>query len=629
MPDEAVKADAKQQEVAGPLLDSPGHATSSFGSAGIRSSEQAILDLQRTAGNQATTRLLLGGVQRAPKTAADVWGGAAREDEDRTTAGAVGLLGPSAKLPQSRPSGQAVDAPKAAPTPGHAPGPARSGQTPKPAAPVSVRPAAPFVSFTEQWQLDREAKERAEHGETDVGATRVSEKPPELMSAPDIDDEIHRLERIAGKRVTDNESGNERQQRLTQLKARRTDLMRAGQWNPAKSKTDRGKDDEAVRQRDWKRAINAIPVDSIEGARMAIRIVEGIRPDGNAPGWALITASGMVMSIREDEVETLRAGTADAVDQMVNAAFAPAIEALRQFEGRQATNARHSVVHAIAKPVGKDLSSKEVEHDYEVLSTLRNAARAAARSHQFSSAVDHVETLADAVQRFGQRIERWENRLITGARIWAIGLMVLKDLLVLYGSGGLGVMLKGASAVRTASTVLGTTAYGGTVAAGASAAHQYAMDKDVSFGTTAKAFGVGAGESFGMFGPAASSKMKDTFGVTKATTELGKYGGGAAVDLTVAAGIGAPAGLMKGDSGKDIGIGIAGSTFGGALGQASKDIAGGNRVVERSLAGVAGGTQGAGQALAAGKSGEEVIAAGLSGGIGGSVSPDLEDHHAR
>jgi hypothetical protein len=357
---------------------------------------------------------------------------------------------------------------------------------------------------------------------------------------------------------------------------------------------------------------------------MIFGIIDGIRPDPVNPGWALMTASEMVMPIREDELDQLHAGTTSIIDRMVSEVFAAAIEAMQQYEGRLATNARHPIVHALARPARVDLPRKAVDADYARLSSVRDEARNRARMQLFVAALDRLQTLTEGVERFGERIEGWENSLIGGARIWAIGLTILKDLLIAAASGGVSTMLKGASFLGAVGTFAGAAVVGGGAAAGASAIDQKWSGEGVSFGRTAKAFGVGAGEAMGVFAPATGNKLKEELGVAKAATDLGKYGGGAAVDFTVAATLGGAASAAKGDTWTDYGVGVIGSTVGGVGSQLTKDLAGERNAAARVVGGAMGSATATGQAALAGKSRDEVIAAGISAGVTGSTGADIE-----
>lgn len=393
---------------------------------------------------------------------------------------------------------------------------------------------------------------------------------------------------------------------------------------------------EEIRKRDLSIALRPLGGNARDQFEQVVKTIHGIRSAPDNPGVALLDppGGGMVIPVSLEEAQALKAQAGKMIVRYAGESADLMVTAYEGFFERVMHNRKQWVVHGMVKwATGvDDLDDLEMFGLKENGRALNAVVKQLVKEGSHPQALDKAFALEGFAKHFAEKVGKWEDELVSGAGRWALGLTILKEgltLLATAGAGGL-VSLKvaqGVSAVRAGLTVGGaTTLAGGLGAAGGSLADQAISGEGISAGKTLKATAVGAGTGLAIgAAPGAGAVARQGFKVGKAATRTGNVVRAVGAEAVSGTGVNVASAALTGESIPEAIVGgLAGAPISGAGGMAVEHLAKGRKGVAAVGGAVVGSTSATASALAQGKGGAEVGQAAFIGGVGGGLSPHLE-----
>ena len=393
---------------------------------------------------------------------------------------------------------------------------------------------------------------------------------------------------------------------------------------------------EEIRKRDLAIALRPLGGDARDQFEQVVKTIHGIRPAPDNPGVALLEppGGGMVIPVSLEEAQGLKNEAGKLIVRYARESANLAESAYEGYRERVVHNKKQWVVHGLVKwATGvEDLDEREMLKLLNTATVLSTVTRDLVKQGNYSMALWKAFALESFAKYYTEKLGTWEAELVSGAGRWVLGLTILKEGLTLLATGGAAglVSLKvaqGVSVVRAGVTVGGATTLAGTLGAtGGSLADQAISGEGISASKTFKAARVGGGTGLAIgAAPGAGAVARQGFKVGKAASRTGNVVRSIGAEAVSGTGVNVASAALTGESIPEAIVGgIAGAPISGAGGMAVEHLAKGRRGVTTVGGAIVGSTSATASALAQGKGGAEVGQAAFIGGVGGGLSPHLE-----
>jgi hypothetical protein len=369
----------------------------------------------------------------------------------------------------------------------------------------------------------------------------------------------------------------------------------------------------------FKEAFSPSGGDDSDRFKEILRRIQDAEPDPLNQGMWHIKYEGRVLPLSTEELGQVRDRIAKTLREAASKIWGLEIDVEDAWRERTEHNRSHSRTHRLVKFAtgADDIPRSDMDHMMSNGLSFINRIKARAAANQFVAAGDDLQIFDNNARYYAEKVGKWESELMKGAGRWVLGLTVLKEALSI---------MAGFGAARLAS-VAGAGSTIGTLKAGFQIAGMTTATGYVSGALGAEAAGgdwqaggrAGGGAGLGVGASAIGAgvtKFASIGDATKAATVAGKVAGVTkvvAIHTGVNVGLGVTQAALEGGDKKKAAIAALVTTPVTTLGGGVVDAVANSKVANAAghvIVGTGGGV------LGAAATDSSLLGGGLKGGGG-------------